>query len=319
MTMIVFAVLIAFAGMVGALYIASPLARVSTGPGGRLGAFAVAALVAVAALGVYLWGGSPGLEGRPYAEVERRLAQAEPESLTLPEQEERLRSIVRRDGENAQALALLGRFLSRTERHLEGIAMMERALRIQSDPRVMSDLGQSLVALNEGAVTPEAERAFRAANDLDPALPEPAFFLGAAAYETGDRAAAARYWTDIIARLPEDDGFRAAIASQAADMLSRPGGGPASEDEAAPFASDDPGDVEAMIAGMVSGLEARLEAEPEDFSGWLTLARVSALRGDDAAARAALDEARARFGARTGADAIMLALEDALQIEEAET
>jgi cytochrome c-type biogenesis protein CcmH len=198
--MIVFAVVIALIGMVGALYIASPLAKGATGPFMRLAAFGIAALIALGALGAYLAGGSPGLEGRPYAEVERRLAEAEPETLTLPEQEERLRSIARRNPDDAQAQAMLGRFLSRTDRHLEGVAMMERSLRIEADPRVMSDLGQSLVALNEGQVTPEAERAFLAAASADPDLPEPAFFLGAAAYDAGDRETAAERWAvDAVA------------------------------------------------------------------------------------------------------------------------
>lgn len=314
--MIVFAVVIALIGMVGALYIASPLAKGATGPFMRLAAFGVAALIALGALGAYLVGGSPGLEGRPYAEVERRLADADPETLTLSEQEERLRSIARRNPDDAQAQAMLGRFLSRTDRHLEGVAMMERSLRIEADPRVMSDLGQSLVALNEGQVTPEAERAFLAAASADPALPEPAFFLGAAAYEAGDRETAAERWAGIVGRLEPGDPFGQAIASRAADLLSRPQGGPVSEDDAAPFADADPDDTDAMVDRMIGGLEARLEDDPDDLSGWMTLARVRAMTGEPDAARSALTQARSRFGADAGADAIITALETALGTNE---
>lgn len=311
--MIVFALVISVLGMAAALWVASPLAK--SGSGARLPTFAAAALIALGALGIYLATGSPGLPGRSYAEVERHLAEADPETLTLDEQEERLRSIARREPDNPEALALLGRFLSRTDRHLEGVAMMERSLDIERSPRVLSDLGQALVALNDGSVTPEAERAFTAATEADPDLPEPAFFLGAAAYDAGERNEALERWGAIIERLPPGDRFRDTIANRAADLLSRPQGGPDGGDDA-PFADASPEDSDAMIAGMVSGLEQRLDEGPDDFSGWLTLARVRANTGDPDAARAALDEARSRFSSEPGAEAIADALGAALRIEE---
>lgn len=313
--MIVFAIIISALGMVAALWVAAPLAKSAMSAGARLAALGVAAIIALGALGVYLATGSPGLPGRPYAEVERHLAEADPETLTLDEQEERLRSIARREPENPEALALLGRFLSRTDRQLEGVAMMERSLDIERSPRVLSDLGQALVALNDGSVTPEAERAFEAATEADPDLPEPAFFLGAAAYDAGEREQALERWGAIIERLPPGDRFRDTIANRAADLLSRPQAGPDAGGDA-PFADASAEDSETMIAGMVSRLEDRLAADPEDFSGWLTLARVRANTGEPDAARAALDEARERFSAEPGAMEIADALGAAMRIGE---
>jgi cytochrome c-type biogenesis protein CcmH len=309
--MITLTLVIAALGVGMAMWIASPLARGAASPMHRLIAFGVMALLAVSALGVYLTGGQPGLEGQPYAVTEARLAAAPPETLAGAEQEERLRSIVRRNPADAEALAHLGRFLAHDGRHLEAIAMLERSLRVHEDARVFSDLGQALVNLNEGTVTPEAERAFAASLALDETLPEPAFFLGAAAYEGGDREGALDYWAGIVRRLPEGDPFRGAIAVRAADLLSRPAGGPQMLD---PADIDETESPDAMVSRMVAGLEAGLEANPDDLSRWMVLARVRAVLDDRAGARAAIAEARSRSGGDAGIGAILDALERAGQL-----
>lgn len=309
------------AGVLAALWIARPLlaapARTS-----RLAGLAVAALVALGALGLYAVNGEPDAPGQPYEAMAERLRAADPMTLSPAEQEERLRDVLRRDPDDAEAAALLGRFLARTDRELEAIALFERALRVEESPRVLSDLGQALVVLNEGEVTSEARRAFSAAYALDPSLPEPAFFLGAAAYAEGDRAGAAQAWADILGRLEPGDPFRAAIAARAADLLSRPQGGPGA-DGAAPFAeaaAREGADMDALVAGMVAGLEARLEADPGDLSGWLTLARARMMLDEPEQARAALAAARAQFGANAGALAMIGAIERGLgAAEESET
>ncbi|WP_306017214.1 hypothetical protein [Oceanicaulis sp. MMSF_3324] len=317
--MIVFILLTALIGAAAAWRLATPFLSQAEGGAGRFMALIIAPVVLLGALGFYFVNGEPDTPGAPYASVADRLAQADPATLSPDEQEARLRAILRENPEDLEALRLLGRFLSRSERELEAVTMFTRALRIEEDPRLLSDLGQSLVVLNDGQVTPEAERAFEAANRLDPTLPEPAFFLGAAYYERGERNQAATVWSDIIARLDEGDPFRAAIAARAADLLSRPQGGPGS-DGAAPFA-------DAIAAGaapedlaemMVGRLEARLEEDPEDLSGWLTLARARWAQGDNQAGLAALDRARAQFEDDAGALALIAAMRTAFDGEEIE-
>lgn len=310
--MIALTLIIAALGVGVAMWIASPLAKGAASPVHRLVAFGVMAVLAVGALGVYLAGGQPGLPGQPYADTEARLAAIAPEDLTGEEQEERLRAIVRREPGNPEALAMLGRFLAFDGRYLEAIAMLERSVRVQEDARVLSDLGQALVNLNEGTVTPEAERAFAAAMELDDSLPEPAFFMGAAAYDAGDREAALQYWAGIAGRLPADDPFRQAIAVRAADLLSRPAGGPQAID---PDVLDPDESPEAMVSRMVAGLEAGLEADPGDLTRWMVLARVRAVLEDREGARAAIAEARARAGDDAGIGAILDALERAGGLE----
>ena len=296
-----------------AIYIATPIAR----GGARLAALAVAGLLAVGVFAAYWVNGEPDTPGQPYDVLVERLRSVDPVTLSPIEQEERLRDALRQDPDDVAARLLLGRFLARTQRELEAVSMFERALRSGEDARILTDLGQALMALNDGSVTDDARRAFERANTLDPNLPEPAFLLGAAAFEDGDRITAARYWSDIIGRLPQDDDFRERIAARAADLLSRPAGGPGSGG-AAPFADAAQIDVDAMVASMAARLEARLADQPEDLSGWLTLARTRLMMDDADAARAALQEARTRFAGEPGKIALVSALETAFELQESD-
>jgi cytochrome c-type biogenesis protein CcmH len=308
---------VAISGLIAilaAIYVATPLAR-----GGRVAALACAGLIAVGALGVYLINGEPDAPGQPYSVLVERLRTADPMSLSAIEQEERLRDAIRTNPEDVQAMALLGRYLSRTERELEAVALFERVLRVEETARTYSDLGQALLNLNEGTLTPQARTAFAEAYQLDPTMPEPAFFLGVAAFEDGERGEAVRLWAEIIEQLDADDPFRQAIAARAGDLLSRPSGGPGS-DGAAPFAqaAADGADMDAVIGSMVDGLQARLEADPDDLSGWLSLARARRMLDQPDNARAALDAARGQFAGQPGETAIIAAVEQALQLEESD-
>jgi cytochrome c-type biogenesis protein CcmH len=309
--MIIVVAISALIALAAAIYIATPIAR----SGARGVGLALAAVVALGAFAAYLVNGEPDTPGQPYDVLVERLRTADPTTLTPIEQEERLRDAIRSNPDDVEALRLLGRFLSRTERELEAVSMFERALRSGEDARILADLGEALVNLNEGEVTEEARQVFLRANAVDPNVPEPAFFLGSAAYAAGDRVTAANYWADIIARLPDNDPFRAAIASRAADLLSRPMGGPGSGGDA-PFADGEEIDAQAMVDAMVERLELRLAEDPGDLSGWLILARARMMMDDTDQARAALQAARERFGAEPGKIALVSALETAFELEE---
>lgn len=309
-------IVIAISGLIAvlaAIYIATPVAR----GGARLLGLALVAVVALGAFASYFVNGEPDNPGQPYDVLVERLRTTDPLLLTPLEQEERLRDAIRREPDDVQALTLLARFLSRTERELEAISLYERALRQGEDARILSDIGETLVNLNEGEITAPAMDAFRRANLIDPNLPEPAFFLGAAAYADGDRATATEYWSDVIGRLPAGDPYRRAIAERAADMLSRPMGGPGNGGEA-PFANGEEVDVEAMVSAMVERLELRLEAEPGDLSGWLTLARARMMMEQPEQAADALDAARTRFAGQPGKLALVTALSTAFGFEESD-
>lgn len=298
--MIGLAIATAIAGAIAAIGVFAPL----RGAGVPRWAGPVAAAGLLLASGAVYWiGGSPQQEGVPYARAAEERRATDPASLSAEARIERLRDDLRDDTQNAEAWAMLGRELARAGRELEAINAFQRALSLDRQARTFSDLGQTVINLNEGEVTPEARRAFEAARELDPDLPEPGFFLGLGAYQEGDRAAAVDAWADVLERLQPGDPFRTIIARQATELLSRPD----VNSEAVSMAAEDDADIppEERIAGMVARLGERVDSGEGSLSDHLVLMRVRAMMGDMEGARRALSSAEAAYSDSAGTDAIL--------------
>jgi len=80
----------------------------------------------------------------------------------------------------------------------------------------------------------------------------------------------------------------------AAPAKAAPPGGPTQEDMAAASAMS-PADRQAMVAGMVESLDARLKENPDNFEGWMRLVRSYAMLKNEDKARAALAEGLKTF------------------------
>jgi cytochrome c-type biogenesis protein CcmH len=89
------------------------------------------------------------------------------------------------------------------------------------------------------------------------------------------------------------------------------GRGPSDSDVAAAMALPEQ-DRKAMIRGMVDGLAARLEAEPDDLQGWLMLLRSYRVLEEEALLTQSLGRARSLFAARPEARAEIERLADEL-------
>ncbi len=281
---------LAFAGAVAlAAFVAAPLLAARA----RLVALALALSVVGGAFGVFWSGGAPR-PGAPLADrIEAlRAPGADPAAFTLQERIIVLRSIAEENPEDDMAIRFLGDAYLEAGRTFEAVAARE-ALASRSGPEdgyAFAALGEALVALNEGAVTPEAVRAFEEALARDESEPLARWHLGLAQYQGGDRREAARAWGALLLDL--DPMASARIAHDAVERLSRPAA-PVMDAGAVDVAAmagavDDP---EAFAEGMVSRLSARLADDGGDLPGWLALARARAVLGDQEGARQALDAA----------------------------
>jgi cytochrome c-type biogenesis protein CcmH len=140
-------------------------------------------------------------------------------------------------------------------------------------PALLSAYGEALTMAASGAVTPEAETAFRSALAADPKDVAARYFLGLDYAARGDRATALGYWKSLLADAPADAPWRGQLLDRIAALKSQSGEVP---------------DVFAMVAG----LAARLKANPDDPEGWGRLMRAYAVLGERDKAVAALAEAR---------------------------
>ena len=266
-------------------------------------AFAVAGLVFVGAFVAYNRLGQPALADQPIttrtlsaeAELVRMVAQAEMRLFSQPD-----------DAEGWRVIAPVYRRLGRFD---DALAAYDRALRWGSfEARAKSDLlvqrAETSLLLSQGVFNDAIKATIAEARGLDPLNVRGGFLDAMQVDSAGDIAVARARWNEFIAAFEATGDQTVELARQRLAMLSDGDGaeraappplsGPTAEQMAAAQTMSDT-DRAAMIDGMVSGLAARLEADPSDVAGWVRLIRSYGVLGRDADALEAIVKAREVF------------------------
>ena len=275
----------------------------SQDPKDRRLALVAAALAPVLALGLYLAIGSPGV---PDASLHRRLAawrNADLQTLSPQALAAVLRQVTKERPNDPDAF----RYLAMAEGAAQNPSEAGRALRhaITLAPGradLWELLGQSLVAENQGQPSPEADNAFREALKRDAGSVTARFYLARSKVMSGDKAGGIADWRALMTEMPADDPRHGAIQQAIAEA----------QNETPAMAAAPAGGQLEMIRGMVAGLAARLEGQPDDPDGWVRLVRSYAVLGETAKRDAALAKARKQFA---GKPAIQAELDAAAKTE----
>lgn len=181
---------------------------------------------------------------------------------------------VRQSPDDPRAWLLLGRGYLTLEDANDAAGAFRRAAMLSPPaqrPAMMSAYGEALTVAAMGAVTPDAEAAFKEALAGNPSDVAARFYLGQAYAERHDRAHALQMWESLLADTPPGAPWREALLDRIA--MLRVGSPPS-------------------IAAMVQGLADRLKAYPNDPVGWRRLVKAYVVLGQIDKARAALDDAR---------------------------
>ena len=302
------------------------------------GSVAVIAAIAVAvpagAVGLYLYLGSPGAPGQPFAERGTATAGADAEAGD----QEGLRAVVGRLAErllrnpdDLNGWLLLARSYMTLEHYDDAANAFRRAMGL-SDNRADIAAGYAeAVALGAGGpITPEVRQIFEGVFAAEPGNTKARYYLGLAKAQQGDVRGALQDWVDLRVLSPPDAPWHPVLEQQierAARALdidpatvepspgavalagarppfrgTAPGAPPATSPagpsradmEAAARMSDE--ERAAMIRSMVKRLADRLEENPGDREGWFRLARAYEVLGEMEKA----GEARARAEALKG-------------------
>ncbi len=274
-------------------------ARRAAIPAARLPAAAVllpVALVIILAVPLYL------TLGRPEAEsVARRAApQPAPEATAETRVTDLMAQLEARLADHpdeVQGWRLLGRTALGSGQAKRAAEAFRTAIDLAPESsELRSSLGEALVAMADGRVTPAAGLAFDRALRLDDANPAARYYIGLGHLQEGEEEQARDVWRALLAESPPDAPWRASLTAQldqldAALSGGSPQRGPSRDDIAA--AEDmSPEERNAMIRSMVARLEARLEDNPGDYQGWLRLAQSRRVLGDEAGAITALERAQ---------------------------
>ena len=304
---------------------------VETAPSGRpLGekalfrlALGLAAVVALGGAGLYALLGWPDLPGAGPrgAAMAAAPTDAAHDGADVQAMIGQLEAQLRQTPEDVNGWRLLGWSYFQTGRFADAAEAYGRAATLEpANAEHFSAQGEALVQAGGGQVTPAALTAFRGALRADPQDPRARYFVAVEMDQRGEREAAMTAWIDLINSAPADAPWAAEVRTFVADLARERGQDisgrlrPAPAGSAVPAAAPPgiPGptaaqvaeagsmseaDRQAMIQGMVGGLEERLRTSPRDRDGWVRLMRARMVLGDSAAATAAY-----RNGLRAFAD-----------------
>jgi cytochrome c-type biogenesis protein CcmH len=179
---------------------------------------------------------------------------------------------------------------------------------LRPDVETYASYGEMLIAQAQGQVTPEAHDALTKALELDREEPRSRFYLGLEQSQQNNPRDAIAIWRDLTNTAPQDAPWQAMVQRQMAQVAQNAGIPPMSVEPRHPLspaaaptatASAPPPAVaptptmdqrftpeqRQMVEGMVGGLAARLEQNPNDFKGWMLLGRSYSVmeKWDDAA------------------------------------
>jgi cytochrome c-type biogenesis protein CcmH len=250
-------------------------------------------LLTLGAGGLYLALGSPNLPAQPAAE---RIAEGHGDSNSVVALFARVEAHLAQHPDDGRGWEVIAPVYMRLGRYEDAVKARSNALRLLGPTaQRYADLGEALVALDDGTVTSQAKEAFDAAIRLDPANVSARFYQGLAAEQDGSREDAARIWRALLAEAPQDAPWTEVVRQALARLESGEAGSPPPSGPAAAKASpeDRPASgQDQMIRGMVERLAARLQQDGSDVDGWIRLVRSYMVLGEGDKARAALADAR---------------------------
>lgn len=310
-------------------------------PSARAVAAAVAALIPLGAIGIYLPLGSPGL---PATSHEARL-NVPAESASIDELVAKVEARLREKPDDGQGWDVLAPVYLSLERHAEAANAYARAIALLGEsPKRLAGLAEAHVLAGNGMVNEIARLAYERLKALEPGRMEPRFWLALAKEQDGRLEAAAADYRALIAEAPADAPWRALVEARLKEVTDRAAGvataagatpsaataapapttppppergasgGPRVEDiEAASRMTPD--QRTAMIERMVDGLASRLKENGKDVGGWVKLVRAYSVMGRRGEAVAALAQARSSLAGDVAALAEIDALAKSLGLE----
>lgn len=293
-----------------------PASNAKSGPATFVRIVAAAAVLAVPVLswGLYAGLGSPDLPSQP---LSSRLAKNPAES-SVDELVARAEAHLAADPSDGRGWDVLAPIYLRMQRFDDAASAYRHAIRLEGSTAArQAGLGEAIANVSGGVVSAEAQAAFEAALKIEPTNPKARFYLAMALMQEGRKQEAASAWQAMLVDLPPDSPWHGAVTQ----ALASAGGQPA--DSAGPDASDvaaasamNAQDRDAMIEGMVAGLDEKLKQNPRDQEGWMRLIRSYMVLGRHDQARNALDRGVAAFGAASDEATKLTAFATSLGLSE---
>lgn len=266
---------------------------------------AIAALLPVVGIALYVAEGSPHLPARPF--TERQAAEAGESNVAelIARVEERLRA----HPEDGKGWDVVAPVYLRLGRYADAAHAFAEASRLEGESvRRLLGFAEATVLAERGIVTEPVRRAALRVLAIEPERIQVRVWLALAKEQDGDLPGAAAEYREIYDKAPVDAPWRNAVSERLAVVEKRIRGEPVNEPRAATKAPETvpagqmpdistmaPAEREAFINRMVERLATRLKENGRDLDGWIRLARAYKVLGRDDEARQAIASAREHF------------------------
>jgi cytochrome c-type biogenesis protein CcmH len=292
-------------------------------------AYATALSIPLISLAIYLSLGSPSMPGMPQS---ARL-QSTPGGGSINELVARVEAQLRETPEDGRGWDAVAPVYLRLQRFDDAARAYAQAIRLQGEtPRRLRGFAEATVQANNGIVVDLARKAYAQILQLEPKNPEARFWLAMADEQEGKFKEAEKGYKAVLENAPADAPWRAVVEARLKEIHTKSGGateapaaktaapaspaaapGPTAEDVAA-AQSLSKDQRQEFINQMVEGLATKLEANPDDFEGWLRLVRAYAVLGRKDDANRALADARKNIEKDNDKQARLDALADELDL-----
>lgn len=301
-------------------------------------ALGLAVVVALGGAGLYALLGSPDLPGAGprSATMAAAPADAAHDGADVQAMIVQLEAQLRQTPGDVNGWRMLGWSYFQTGRFAEAAEAYGRAAALEpANAEHFSAQGEALVQAGGGQVTPAALTAFRGALRADPQDPRARYFIAVEMDQRGEREGAMTAWIDLINSAPPGAPWAAEVRTFVEDLARERGQDisgrlrpvPAPSSAAVPPGIPGPtaaqiaeagsmseADRQAMIRGMVGGLEERLRTTPRDRDGWVRLMRARMVMGDSAAAATAYRNGLSAFAGSPAEQAALTEAARALRV-----
>lgn len=186
---------------------------------GRASALALAVLLPLLAVGLYLGLGSPTAFDPVMAKAPSQATPADVEALV-----ERLAQRMREQPGDPEGWALLGRSYAAMGRFEPARDAYAKAVALLPDnPWLLADYADAMAMTQGSRLAGEPERLVLRALEIDPDHLKALALAGSAAMERGDAAAAVRHWTHMKQVAPPDSPFASGLDDSLADAREKAG------------------------------------------------------------------------------------------------
>jgi cytochrome c-type biogenesis protein CcmH len=267
-------------------------------------------IVPVLAIPLYAKFGNPTLPDVPLKERLEKAAENKDYDALVARVEQHLVNNPD-DAQGWMVLVPAYRAMGRFEDGAQAIATIMRLTNVDADK--LADYAELLTFANGELVSAEAARALEEALKLTPGHPKASYYMAVAKKQEGKLDEAKALLEKMLAGAPADAGWKPMVEQELASLSSRP---PAlSAEQMKEGAAMNAEDRNAMIRGMVEGLEKRLSEQADDPEGWQRLIRARTVMNEPGKAEAAYTKAKEVFKDRPDVLASLAALAKELRLE----